>query len=55
MGTAMPLSAYLKLVAERIEVAENNTQPREALRLIEILRDELADQAKKRFVTLSGG
>ncbi len=54
MGTAMGLPAYLRLIAERIEAAEANTQPVEALRLVEILRDALADQARKRRAALPG-
>lgn len=55
MGTAMGLPAYLRLIADRIEAveaAEANIQPVEALRLIEILRDELARQASTRRAAL---
>lgn len=52
MGTAMPLSAYLQLVAERIEAAEEAGRPAEVLRLIEVLRDELSDQVTKRVAAL---
>ncbi len=54
MGTAMGLPEYLRLVANQIEVAEANTQPVEALRLVEILRDTLADQARERRAALPG-
>ena len=58
MATGMPLPAYLRLLADRIEAAEANHQdypprPAEALRLIEILRDELASQVTKRRVALA--
>ena len=54
VGTAMGLPAYLRLIAKTIEAAEANTQPGEALRSIEILRDELASQAGKRRAALPG-
>ena len=54
MSTSMGLPAYLKLVGEHIEAAEANGQPVEALRLIEVLRDALADQATKRRAALPG-
>ncbi len=54
MATSMDLPAYLRLVADRVEAAEANTQPVEALRLVEILRDALADQARQRRAALPG-
>ncbi len=53
MGTAMGLPAYLRLIAERIEEAEANNLPAEALRLVEIMRDELSSIASKRRVALA--
>ncbi len=54
MATSMGLPAYLRLLAETIEAAEANIQPVEALRLVEILREELADQARRRRAALPG-
>ncbi len=54
MATSMGLPAYLRLIAETVETAEAHTQPVEALRLIEILREELADQVSKRRAALPG-
>ena len=52
MATSMSLSAYLKLVAERLEAAEEAHRPAEVLRLIEVMRDELSDQVTKRVAAL---
>ncbi len=54
MSTSMGLPAYLRLIAETIEAAEAHTQPVEALRLVEILREELADQVRTRRAALPG-
>ncbi len=52
MGTSVGLPAYLRVVAERIEAAEEVHRPAEVLRLIEVLRDALSDQVTKRVAAL---
>ena len=54
MGTAMGLPAYLRLIADRVDAAEAHQQWVEAVRLIEILRDALADQVRERRAALPG-
>ena len=48
----MGLPAYLRLIADRIEESERLGVPAEALRLIEITREELTDQVTQREAAL---
>lgn len=48
------LPAYLRMIAERIEAAEEAGRPAEVLRLIEVMRDALGAQVAKRVAALPG-